>query len=161
MERLARRKLLDPVPNSNEAWTLFPSTKQTRANWQKGWTAIFEAFQETKIWPLASTDETSACIAAFQIDWKYSNAQLMRAFDSWLNSYRPPEVAQEKSKVGGGSEIKKMRADLKALGAYRQRRSHGFSQDESQYADQSAWIKACARAEAVIMELLSNFNNSE
>jgi hypothetical protein len=114
------------------------------------------------MWPVAAVEE-NAWIAPFKIDWEHSDKQLSEAFDSWLKTCRPDTIKQRKSKTGGGSELREMRADLKALGAFRQRAQRTFEdvQSQSQYSDQSAWLKAARKAEAIIAELRKNFTKIE
>ena len=153
-ERRARRHHLDPEPASRPSWRLYPSTEATRRGLPIGWERIVDAFENSGMWPVAAVEE-NAWIAPFKIDWEHSDKQLSEAFDSWLKTYRPHTIEQRKSKTGGGSDLREMRTNLKALGAFRQHESQ--SQLESQYKDQSGWLKAARKAEAIIAGLRKNF----
>jgi hypothetical protein len=161
-ERRARRHRLDPEPASRLSWRLYPSTEATRRGLPIDWERIADAFENSGMWPVAAVEE-NAWIAPFKIDWEHSDKQLSEAFDSWLKTCRPDTIKQRKSKTGGGSELREMRADLKALGAFRQRAQRTFEdvQSQSQYSDQSAWLKAARKAEAIIAGLRKNFTKIE
>jgi hypothetical protein len=153
-ERRERRHRLDPDPASRSSWRLYPSTEATRLDFATAWERIVKVFENSGVWPGADVEET-ALIAAFKIDWEHSDKQLSEAFDSWLKTHRPNTITQRKSKTGGGSDLREMRTNLKALGAFRQHESQ--SQLESQYKDQSGWLKAARKAEAIIAGLRKNF----
>ena len=161
-ERRARRHRLGSEPASQLSWRLYPSTKATRRGLPIDWERIADGFENSGMWPVAALEE-NAWIAPFKIDWEHSDKQLSEAFGSWLKRYRPDTIKQRKSKTGGGSELREMRADLKALGAFRQRVQRTFEdvQSQSQYSDQSAWLKAARKAEAIIAGLRKNFTKIE
>ncbi len=57
-------------------------------------------------------------LALLEIDWGRSDKRLLERFAAWLSENRPPEIRIGNDK-GAGNFIRKRRADLKALGAWR------------------------------------------
>jgi hypothetical protein len=53
-----------------------------------------------------------------EIDWTDTNTQLLEAFAAWLSEHRPADVVMRQDK-GAGNFIRKRRADLKSLSAWR------------------------------------------
>jgi len=108
--------------------------------------------------------------AGFEIDWRLSNEEMIRSFKDWLNDNRPSHIKPIKdSKVGAGSPQRRMRADLKALGAFRLMRKHGtwLKAHNASFDDvtkkgllaysPSAWTRAKQRAASLIRRPFYSF----
>ena len=98
-------------------------------------------------------------IAAFEIDWRSSNAEIMQGIRAWLNTHRPGDVEIGETR-GAGGRTRKSRANLGALGIWRILKAHGGNRTQAytskrfnlsqQFASPSAWTRAKKRAEELI-----------
>jgi hypothetical protein len=105
----------------------------------------------------------------FIMDWKKSDSTQIEQFNRWLAANRPPEI-KPIEKRGGASGKKSIKAELKALGAYRLLKKMDWKQAllHSQkftifkdkkgigyplYQHQSEWLTAKKRAEGIISKL--------
>jgi hypothetical protein len=99
---------------------------------------------------------------ALEIDWRRSDENMLQAFAAWLKESRPKHIkATTKATVGAGSRRRQIRADLKALGAFRLLREYGACHraynatydavgDKFLRSHDSAWSRAKRRAEHVM-----------
>lgn len=105
-------------------------------------------------------------VAAFFIDWGKSPSKLKKQFADWVTGRRPPNIDTIEER-GGGSGLKSLRADLKALGAYRLLKKMNWNEASDYtenkfrvhfYDNQSAWIRAKKEAENEIKLLSSKIS---
>lgn len=108
-------------------------------------------------------DSGKSELAVFNIDWTKPDTLLVKYFKGWLNLYRPSN-GEAADRRGGGGEIKKAKAKLKVLGAYRLLQNMKWS-DAADYTEnecgkhfydnQSAWSRAKKEAVKEIQVLSS------
>ena len=53
------------------------------------------------------------------VDWRMNPTEILRRFEEWLTKRRPKEVRKRDRTRGAGAPVRKSRAELKALGAWR------------------------------------------
>ncbi len=103
-------------------------------------------------------------VAAFEIDWRSTNTEIMRGIKAWLENHRPGD-AQTADNRGAGAPIRQRKDDLKALGIWRIQKAYGGDRIKAftklgvelgdQYNHSSAWTKATKHAE----EAIANFED--
>jgi hypothetical protein len=103
-------------------------------------------------------------LALLEIDWTDSNTQLLEAFAAWLSEHRPADVVMWQDK-GAGNFIRKQRADLKSLSAWRLLKrtdsweeaylvSSGDGRSKALYSNHpKPWKEAFKRAHNILREL--------
>jgi hypothetical protein len=92
--------------------------------------------------------------ALFKIPWWRSNKEILQLLEAWLKANSPPDrklYVQE----GAGTFERRLRIDLKALGALRVLRANNddWTGDPTLYAEQKEWIEARNRAQEIIRGL--------
>ncbi len=60
----------------------------------------------------------SRTAGAFLIDWRRNDDELVRHFKAWLEDFRNKDILIRETR-GAGSKVRKLRKELKALGAWR------------------------------------------
>ena len=95
------------------------------------------------------------------VDWRMNPTEILRRFEEWLTKRRPKEVRKRDRTRGAGAPVRKSRAELKALGAWRllQKMDSGDAWEATKerlkkrglYSDEpAAWSRARATAERLL-----------
>ena len=110
---------------------------------------------------LNSKDPNRFRIVPFVIDFKKSKSTHIKQFAKWLDFNSPHDI-KPIEKRGRGSGIKSLKAELKALGAYRLLKKMNWKDaadhtqniiGKSLYGDQSEWIKARKKVKNIILKI--------
>ena len=95
---------------------------------------------------------------ATEIRWALTDSEMIAAFREWLKKNRPEDRQPQSTRTGAASLPRQLRAELKALGAWRLLQVMHWSKAETAtmdsegkplFADQKGWIRARAVAERV------------
>jgi hypothetical protein len=94
--------------------------------------------------------------ATFELDWRMPPTQMVKAFEEWVSEYRKSRPVATKLNTQGNGERRRLKALIKALGAYRLRKRYKLNEARAYvqkelkgadlYENDSEWSTANTRA---------------
>ena len=100
-------------------------------------------------WPISEIGP-AAWLTPFRIDWGRSDREISADFNAWLKEYRPKAFPSPKGERGSGNIVRRLGAELKALGAYRllafYKDWRKIPSSAAIYEDPSGWMTANQKA---------------